>query len=49
MTNYEPLLATGDATLQRYERTFERLTLELQMWDETTSVTARLRLRPSPG
>jgi hypothetical protein len=38
MTNFEPLLATGDATLQRYERTFERLTLELQMWDETTKV-----------
>ena len=42
MTNYEPLLATGDATLRRYERTFERLTLELQMWDETTRVITAL-------
>jgi hypothetical protein len=36
------LLATGDATLRRYERTFDTLTLELTMWDESTKViTAR--------
>jgi hypothetical protein len=38
MTPYEPLLPTGDATLRRYERTFDQLTLELQLWDETTKI-----------
>ncbi len=38
MTEYEPLLPTGDATLRRYERTFDQLTLELQLWDETTKI-----------
>ena len=42
MTFGDVLLVTGDATLRRYERTFETLTLELTMWDESTKViTAR--------
>ncbi len=38
MTEREVLLVTGDATLRRYERTFDRLTLELELWDETTKI-----------
>jgi hypothetical protein len=38
MTSYEPLLPTGEATLRCYEGTFDPLTLELPLWDETTKV-----------
>jgi hypothetical protein len=38
MPEYEQLLPTGDATLRRYERAFDELTLELQLWDETTKI-----------
>ena len=42
MTAGEVLLATGDATLRRYERTFDTLTIELTMWDERIKIiTAR--------
>jgi hypothetical protein len=41
MTTDDVLLATGDATLRRYERTFDRLTIELTMWDESVkTITA---------
>jgi hypothetical protein len=38
MTKYELLLPTGDATLRRYERTFDQLTIEITLWDESTKI-----------
>lgn len=34
----EVLRATSDATLRSYERSFDALTLELDLWDETTAL-----------
>ena len=45
MKSVEPgdvLLATGDATLRRYVRTPDELTIELTLWnEESRSITAR--------
>jgi hypothetical protein len=38
LMKYEPLLPTGDATLRCYERTFDQLTIEIALWDESTKI-----------